>query len=344
MRDMDELLPEFLAEAEDHLDILTRDLPGLALGPTGPARLDALLRALHTLKGAASLFAAPRLAALAHACEEPLAHRRDQAGALTPESLHTILQAVARMSELCRTMRVAGAEPAGCDRDLIRALGAGDVLEPAQAPSSFEPQREDASAPLPTAHVAWRPLRLVVREAEAALGKRVALVLEDEVGPFDRRTAARLQAALVHLVRNACDHGIESPAARRAAGKPETGLIRLSVRREGPSIVLDLSDDGAGLDAARIRSAAIAKGLMSPERAAALSDEDAYGLIFRPGLSTAPAPTRWSGRGVGMDVVKANVEELGGRVELSSRPGAGSAIRMILPAEAIGARTLEVAA
>jgi two-component system chemotaxis sensor kinase CheA len=133
----------------------------------------------------------------------------------------------------------------------------------------------------------------------------------------------------VHLIRNSCDHGIEAPGARAAAGKPRAGTVRLSAYHSGPNVFVEIHDDGAGLDPEALRRKGIERGLMAPD--AKLSDKELFGLIFLPGFSTAKAVSAVSGRGVGMDVVKRAIDALRGTVEVESTRGAGTTIRVKLP-------------
>jgi two-component system chemotaxis sensor kinase CheA len=147
----------------------------------------------------------------------------------------------------------------------------------------------------------------------------------------DKAIVDGLFEPLLHLLRNAIDHGIEEPAARQAAGKPRAGRIALAARREGEAVLVELSDDGRGLDPVRLRQVARERGFMEPAAIEALEDAAALDLVFRSGFSTANAVTDISGRGVGMDAVRAAVEAMGGRIALSSTPGAGTTIRLSLP-------------
>lgn len=174
-----------------------------------------------------------------------------------------------------------------------------------------------------------RKLPRLVRELEGATGKGIDLELDGGDAEMDKSVAERLVDPLTHLVRNAADHGIEPPEERVRLGKPRRGLIRVRAMHESGDVVVEILDDGKGLDAARIRAKAIERGLLMPE--AVLSDRALFQLIFEPGFSTAPAVTDLSGRGVGMDVVRRNVVDLGGAVTLSSRPGEGTLVRIRLP-------------
>ena len=171
----------------------------------------------------------------------------------------------------------------------------------------------------------------VIRDLAAKLGKEVELVVEGKETELDRSVLEEVGDPLSHLVRNALDHGIEAPQARVAAGKPATGRLGLSARHSEGHIVITIEDDGAGMDSNSLRRSAVEKGLMTPEAAAALSDAEALRIIFLPGFSTAARITDVSGRGVGMDVVRTNIERLGGRVDVSSTIGKGTRVALSLP-------------
>ncbi len=171
----------------------------------------------------------------------------------------------------------------------------------------------------------------VVRDLAAKLGKEVELVVEGKETELDRSVLEEVGDPLGHLVRNALDHGIEAPEARVAAGKPPCGRVRLSARHAEGHIVITVEDDGAGMEPSALRRSAVDKGLLSPDAAAALSDAEALRIIFMPGFSTAARVTDVSGRGVGMDVVRTNIERLGGRVEITSTIGSGTRVALSLP-------------
>jgi len=168
----------------------------------------------------------------------------------------------------------------------------------------------------------------VVREGAASLGKQIALVTQGAATELDKSLIERIIDPLTHLVRNSMDHGIETPEVRRAAGKPECGQLRLAARHVGGQIIIEVSDDGAGLNRQRILEKAARQGLAV---SASAPDEEVWQLIFAPGFSTAEVVTEISGRGVGMDVVKRNIQSLGGQVLLSSTPAQGTTVRIALP-------------
>ncbi|MFK4057740.1 chemotaxis protein CheW [Brevundimonas sp. NPDC046655] len=178
---------------------------------------------------------------------------------------------------------------------------------------------------------AWAKLPRLVRDLASDLGKRIDLIMTGEETELDRQVMELIRDPLTHMIRNAADHGLETPDQRRAAGKPEMGRITLSARHEGGAILIEMTDDGRGLPAARIRAKALDVGLINPAQAAAMSDAEARQLIFLPGFSTAASVTAVSGRGVGMDVVRTNIEAIGGAIELASVEGQGTRFTIRIP-------------
>jgi len=169
----------------------------------------------------------------------------------------------------------------------------------------------------------------IVHDLSRKLGKKVELKFTGEGTELDKTVLEKITDPLVHLVRNALDHGLETPERRAAAGKPETGTIELAAFHEGGNIIIEVRDDGAGLNKARILQKARERGLIDPTQE--LNDEQVDNLIFMPGFSTAEQVSDVSGRGVGMDVVRRNIHDLGGYVQITSREGEGSTIRIRLP-------------
>ncbi len=168
-----------------------------------------------------------------------------------------------------------------------------------------------------------------VREVAAITGKSVRLVVEGENTEVDKTVIERLTDPLTHMIRNAVDHGVESPEKRAAAGKSEEGTLRLSAMHRSGRLVIEVGDDGAGINRPRVREIAIGKGLIAPD--AVLSNDEIDNLIFLPGFSTNATASAISGRGVGMDVVKRAIQALGGRISITSQPGRGSVFSMSLP-------------
>jgi two-component system chemotaxis sensor kinase CheA len=171
----------------------------------------------------------------------------------------------------------------------------------------------------------------MIRDLSRELGKEVHLQIEGQDTELDRLVIDEIGEPLVHLLRNALDHGIEDAAGRAASGKPMTATVRLSARHEGNHVIIEVADDGRGIDAQRVISSAISKGLITEEEGARLTDKQAYDLLFAPGFSTRETANAISGRGVGMDAVKSKVLSLGGAVEVDSVPGSGSTMTVMLP-------------
>ncbi len=169
----------------------------------------------------------------------------------------------------------------------------------------------------------------LVREVADMTGKRVRLVTEGEATEVDKTVVERLAEPITHMLRNAIDHGLETPADRLAAGKPEEGVVRLAALHRSGRIVIEISDDGRGIHRERVRGIAVSKGLIAED--AVLTDDEIDNLIFLPGFSTASTVSDISGRGVGMDVVKRSIQSLGGRISISSNPGKGSTFTLSLP-------------
>ncbi|EJL26225.1 chemotaxis protein CheA [Novosphingobium sp. AP12] len=187
-----------------------------------------------------------------------------------------------------------------------------------------------------------RRLPRVARQIAQGLGKEIAFTLVGETIEVDKQVADGLFEPLLHIVRNAIDHGVEPPEVRRQKGKDAKGQVTLTFQRQGDAITSTVSDDGAGIDPARLRASAVERGLLSQEGADALDDAAALRLIFRAGFSTASSVTEISGRGVGMDAVQAAIARLRGSVEIESRPGAGTRFRIRLPVTALTTRLLVI--
>jgi len=173
--------------------------------------------------------------------------------------------------------------------------------------------------------------RRVVRDLSVASGKEVALRIDGEKTELDKRMIDELSDPLIHMVRNSVDHGLEPPEARVAAGKPRAGTVRLAASHRGNRVVVTVADDGRGIDCGRLRKKIVARGLVGRDEAAAMTDRELVPFIWHPGLSTAETVTEISGRGVGMDIVKDRIDNLGGGVDVQSTPGAGTVFTIRLP-------------
>jgi len=177
----------------------------------------------------------------------------------------------------------------------------------------------------------WNKFPRVVRDLSLSLEKKVQVVMEGRETELDKTLLEAIKDPLTHLVRNSVDHGIELPAERRAAGKPEEGTLLLRAFHEGGQVNIEITDDGRGINTERVKNKALEKGLLTAERAARMSEKELVHLIFLPGLSTAQKVTNISGRGVGMDVVKTNIEKIGGSIDIQNESGKGATIRVKIP-------------
>ncbi len=222
------------------------------------------------------------------------------------------------------TVQARLSQKANCERD-AELLSISEVVERLTA----ELRDNVLSIRMLPIDTAFSKLRRLVRDLSNELGKKIVLRTEGGDTELDKTVIEQLNDPLVHILRNSIDHGIESPEARRKAGKPEQGVIRLTAEHSGANVLIRISDDGAGIQPAIIRQKAIDKGLLAPE--AELSEKEILQLIFLPGFSTAETVTNVSGRGVGMDVVKRSLENLHGSIDLGSQPGAGTTITLKLP-------------
>ena len=177
----------------------------------------------------------------------------------------------------------------------------------------------------------WSKFPRTVRDLALSCGKEVRLEMKGQDTELDRTIIEAIKDPLTHLVRNSMDHGIEGPEKRKSAGKDPVGVLTLRAFHEGGQVNIEISDDGGGLNSDRIRQKAVERGLLSAQQAASMPDREVFNLIFLPGFSTAEKVTQVSGRGVGMDVVKTNVEKIGGSVDIQSTPGRGTTVRVRIP-------------
>jgi len=177
----------------------------------------------------------------------------------------------------------------------------------------------------------WTKFPRTVRDVATQCGKQVRIDMEGRETELDKTIIEAIKDPLMHMVRNAVDHGVEKPEARRAAGKSVEGRLLLRAYHEGGQVNIEITDDGAGIDCARLRAKAAKRGLITAEQAERMSDRESVNLIFHPGLSTAEQVSNVSGRGVGMDVVRTNIEKIGGTVDVTSVRGSGTTVRMKIP-------------
>ena len=386
---MDDLIQEFIAETRETLEALAGEIVAWEAEPGDRARLDAIFRFVHTVKGSCGFLNLPRLARLSHAAEDVLSAVRD--GKRTPDTalVNAVLAIVDRIGELVEAIDAGvGLDDAPEDL-LISALeeDARPAAQTASAPQHRAVSRSvrlgvdlldrmmngmsdmvlarnelarrlrDSAVQEPRVEAALERLSLtvaemrdtvtrtrmqkidalfsalprIVRDTSGVLGKHVSLNIDGADVELDREMIEMLRDPLVHIIRNAIDHGIETPGERLAKGKREAGRLEVSARQSGNQILVDISDDGAGIDVARVVAKAVEHGLVGEREAAALSPQARLDLIFAPGLSSRDTVSEVSGRGVGMDVVRANIEGIGGRIALTNRPGQGLTISIQMP-------------
>ena len=404
---MDDLLTEFIAETREMLEALGSELVAWEAAPQDGARLDAIFRFVHTVKGNCGFFDFPRLEALSHAAEDALGEVRAGRREADRQLVSAVLMIIDRIGELTTAIEAGEELAEGGDDALIAALAEGAAPAPAPGAGADSPAEPGvaaaANSPLSAKRITspQRTIRLpvdlldrtmsgvsdlvlarndlaralreigsdplldgpferltailddvrdaatrmrmqrigslfsalprMVRDLGQELGKQVMIDLEGEDVELDREMIESIRDPLTHILRNAIDHGIESPEQRLAKGKRETGVISVAARQAGNQIYIVVSDDGQGLDADRLVDKAIEAGIIEAEDAETMSWAEKYNLIFSPGLSTADEVSAISGRGVGMDVVRANIERIGGTIGVASRPGQGAMIYIRLP-------------
>ncbi len=384
---MDDLLQDFIAETRETLEALSGEIVAWESQPDDRARLDAIFRFVHTVKGSCGFLDLPRLERLAHAAEDVLAQVRD--GARVPDRalVNAVLAVVDRIGEIVEAIDAGAALDDSGEELLIAALAEGSdeiiLLSPVaqRAPSrsvrlgvdlldrmmsgmsemvlarnelarrlrvgEIDPAVEAALERLSLTvgemrdtvtrtrmqkiEALFSPLPRMVRDTAAGLGKSVALCIDGADVELDREMIEVMRDPLVHIIRNAIDHGIEAPAERRAAGKREAGRLCVAARQSGNQIIIEIADDGRGVNVERLIQKLAAGGIRTERDLHALTDAAKLELMFHPGLSSKDTVSEISGRGVGMDVVKASIDQIGGRVELDNVPGKGLRIAIHVP-------------
>ncbi len=253
---------------------------------------------------------------------------RPRAAASTASSVRVDTQKLDGLVDLvgelviAQSMVVQAAEAAAGDETLARSLGQLRGI-------TADLQRTAMAMRMVPIRGSFQKMGRLVRDVAVQLGKEISLVIEGEETELDRTVIEEIGDPLVHMVRNAADHGIEPPAERLATGKAAAGTITLQAFHQGGFVVIRIADDGRGLDPARLRRKGVERGLIAPD--AVLDDREALELIFAPGFSTAERVTDVSGRGVGMDVVRRNIERVRGKVEIESAPGRGTCFTISMP-------------
>jgi two-component system chemotaxis sensor kinase CheA len=312
------------------LDRIKEIVAGLEAAGAEPAGDDApLVAALDALAegGQAAAPAEPAPAAVAPdaAPEEPAA----PGGAAPPQTIRVSVDVLEDLMTLVSELVLTRNQL----MQLARARDDGAWSVPLQRLSHITSDLQDGVMKTRMQPIgnAWAKLPRLVRDLGMELGKRIDLQMRGADTELDRQVLELIKDPLTHMVRNSADHGLEMPEERRRAGKPETGRITLNAFHEGGHILIEIGDDGKGLGTERIRQKAVAQGLASEAEVAAMAERDVHRFIFRAGFSTAAAITAVSGRGVGMDVVKTNVERIGGTIDVRSTEGRGTTFVIKIP-------------
>lgn len=339
---MDDLAAEFVTEASAQLDAAEAAIfAGDSMGS------DEAARRLHSLRGAAGRLSFTRIEALAHIAESLLARG--------PPARPFLLRAIMRIRDVLIALEAQGAEPRGNDADLVSAAeqdrlpSLADTLAHARdrlleiSPGLRDPrlnallsrlnalgvELEDARRTRPIADC-YAVLPGLVENAARQQGKRIKLHLGGALD-IELDAVSPLKEALTHLVRNACLHGIETPEARRAAGKPATGRINVSAQRGQDCAIIEVSDDGRGFDIPALRRRAMMKGVLPREELLRMPEADVARLAFAPGISSAVEITLLGRRGAGLDAARAAVARLGGELTISANAGPGAAFVILIP-------------
>ena len=415
--DMQDIVEDFLVEADELIESLDANLVRLEATPEDPDLLNEIFRAAHTIKGTSSFLGLDQITGLTHKMEDVLNRLRKSDLTVTPGIMDLLLESLDILKQLLDKVRHktndvvditgisdrleavftgesdAGSAKAAMSAELPGAKSPDDITGQGPARRSGEkkdqtirvdverldalmnlmgelvlgrnslvqtvnrmmtdPQGDDADHVTRAAatvnyitselQLAVMKMRMqpigkvfgrfprVVRDLARDCDKKIDLVISGEETELDKSVIEEIGDPLVHIIRNSCDHGIESAAERTAKGKPEAGTIHLSAAQEGSNIVIRIQDDGRGLDGRAIRAKAVERKLATAAELAGMPDREVFGYIFEAGFSTAKELTDISGRGVGMDVVRTNIEKLNGLIDIASTVDAGTTLTIKLP-------------
>ena len=313
---MDDLVSDFVLEAAETLAGLQAGLSALSLRRADVDTIPEMLRRVHGLKGLCGFVGLPRAEAVAHAAEELLTVAHNAPHVPDAVTLRMIAEMIGRLGQMLGEAARRQLDQDEDDKELVSAM---EVLVTDIRPAPRLERR--ARAP-------WCGLDTLARALGDRRGKRIDLVVGGDDARIDLAAAPAVRTALIALVRNACDHGVEPPAERRACGKPVLSILHLTVRRTKEGVAIALTDAGRGVDARRVR-ARFAD--MSGKEAPKPGRGKVHDLVFTPGLSTAETVSDLSGRGLGLDLARQEAERLGGRIELESTPGRGCRFTLLLP-------------
>lgn len=357
---LEDVYLEFLGEAREIMDGLDGDMIELEKGRQGQRTLEAAFRGMHTLKGAAGFLNLAEIEAVAHKAEDDLAEMRRSG--VSGDRVRSVLSALDVLRNLLfedvddspgsRSVRVEGSvldrllelsgEIAARRRDT--APGAEGTDASGIGPLVADMRNTVLRARVQPVGDAFGRLPRIVRDASVQVGKKVELVLHGKEVEIDRSLLEPVGDVLVHLLRNAVDHGVETPEDRRSRGKKDLATITVRAYHTVDGVAVEVSDDGRGVDTERVRTIAVERGIVEQSRASVLSEAEVVELLFVPGFSTAGSVGLLSGRGVGMDVVRTTVETAGGSVTVSSRQGHGTTVLLQLPSTLLGMPVLSFTA
>ncbi|MGB3471920.1 MAG: chemotaxis protein CheA [Erythrobacter sp.] len=406
---MDDLLADFVAETREMLEASEGEIIAWEADPENGARIDAIFRFVHTVKGNCGFFDFPRLASLSHEAENVLADVRAGRRQADTALVSAVLAIIDRIMDMIEAIETQGSCPDGDDEALVAALTEGAEATLAGDTGSAEPD-VNASETLPetaddtaqnTSPVVQRTIRLpvdlldrvmsgvsdmvlarndlahrlrqagnqptidgpferlttilsdvrdaitrmrmqrietlynalprLVRDLAEDLGKKVLIDLEGGDVELDREMIEMIRDPVTHIIRNAVDHGLETPEERLKKGKPESGVVSITARQSGNKISMVITDDGRGVDENVIAAKALSMGLVSEADLQQMDREKILQLVFEPGFSTAASVSTISGRGVGLDVVRSNLEKVGGSIKMTSTPGTGALFYLQIP-------------
>ena len=333
---MDDLLAEFVDETSESLGQLDLFLAKLEENPKDKELLAAIFRRFHTVKASCGFLNLSRMEKVAHHAENILTGLVNGNLEPTPACLALVHESARCMRDILNHIDENATEPAGDDISLIKKLDAASEGYHAEAAelhhatiiTASPKNKSTASQPIATI---WKKLPFIVENLCGKLGKDINLSMKGEDVAVPAGILELIKYPLMHIVRNACDHGIEKTQDRLAAGKTAAAQITLSARMEHNNLVLEIADDGKGLAHEKIRARIIQKKLPGAERAAVMPPEELQEYIFAPGFSTADSVTAISGRGVGMDVVRADIAQAGGSIAIKTTPGKGTAFIITIP-------------
>lgn len=319
---MDDLLKDFIDETNSGLLALESSLQNLESSPDNQEALFNAFRIMHTLKGSSRFLKFSRLESVSHEAENLLSTFRDRKKEASRENLDPIYETIETIRDILTFLEIKGREPKGEDSELKDRLR-----------RAYQDKMENlnAQAPYISRKNIWQNLDDMVKDISLQLGKRVKLIVTGGNIILDEHVFDYIKDPVVQLIRNAIDHGIETPELRKQLNKPEYGTIKLDAHKDQNEIIIDVSDDGEGLDTDKILEKILELNLLPIDKASHLTEKEILQFIFKPGFSTANDVNTVSGRGIGMDIVYNNIKKTGGVIEFSNEKGQGVKFSIRIP-------------